>query len=53
MDTLEIKKQLAMVYNSLNTIEVKGLSNIGNLAGCIQIIGEIVNNIRDEEISES
>ena len=49
MSNNEIKERVVAVYNSLNNIEVKGQHNVTNLAGCMQILHDVVNAIVQNE----
>ena len=49
MNKSEIRERLIAVYNTLNNIEVKGQNNVCNMAGCIQIMQDVINTMADEE----
>jgi hypothetical protein len=54
MNKTETQERLIAVYNALNNIEVKGHVNMCNMAGCIQVLQEVLqamseNNNDDEE----
>lgn len=47
MTNIGIKNNLISVFNTLNIIEVKGMTNVGNLAGCMQIVKDIVDQMKE------
>jgi hypothetical protein len=49
MNNNEIKDRLIAVFNTINNIEVKGQSNICNMAGCIQILQDVLNTMAANE----
>jgi hypothetical protein len=52
MSDKEIKERLAAVFSSLNNIEVKGQSNVCNMAGCISILQEVLTHMAQESSRE-
>ena len=48
MDKKQEHEMLIAVFNSLNNIEVKGQANVCNMAGCIQILMEVIENRNNE-----
>lgn len=49
MNTAEIKKNLEIVINALNNVEVKGMQNLSNIVGTINILQQIYNEIDPPE----
>ena len=49
MNTEEIKKNLEIVINALNNVEVKGMQNLSNIVGTINILQQIYNEIDPPE----
>lgn len=41
----EIAAKISSVINALNTIEVKGKTNLVNLGGCIAVLEDIIRNV--------
>jgi hypothetical protein len=52
MTNQQIKERLAAVFNALNAVEVKGMSNITNIAGCMQVLKEILESEPEQEAEE-
>lgn len=49
MNTAETKKNLEIVINALNNVEVKGMQNLSNIVGTINILQQIYNEIDPPE----
>ena len=51
MTNTEQKERLIAVFQSLNNIEVKGQNNVCNMAGCIQILQDVINAVNNPPLS--
>lgn len=53
MTNIEINQALVPVYQALNNISVSGRDNLGNLAGAIRVIEDILNKTAEAVKQES
>lgn len=49
MNNTEIKKNLEIVMNALNNVEVKGMQNLSNIVGSINILQQVYESIEPPE----
>lgn len=47
-----IKSQLEVVINALNNVEAKGLQNMSNIIGSINILQQIVSSLEESPEEE-
>ncbi len=42
MTEKKMRDRVFAVFNALNNIEVKGMANVSGMAGCLQVLKEII-----------
>ena len=46
------KQKLISAYNALNLVEVRGISNLNNMAGSLNIISELLKESEENQTTQ-
>ena len=52
MDRKQETEMLTAVFGSLNNIEVRGQANVCNMAGCMQILKDVLDSRQETQVED-